>query len=119
MSYAGQGRPWTATDVARAWRMWERGFTYADIALVLGRKAKSVEAKIHYERYRGERRIHLENAGASRAPDFVLADRERRQEAKARRDTTAVFFGDPPPGYSALDKRKGEKHGASRQSPSS
>jgi len=39
-------------------------------------------------------------------PHDVLADRERRLST-APASLTAAAFGDPPPGYSALDKRQG------------
>lgn len=35
-----------------------------------------------------------------------LVDRETRKAAADQRDLTATFFGDPPPGFSALDKRR-------------
>lgn len=35
-----------------------------------------------------------------------IADREARDAAALMRSTTAQFFGDPPPGYSALDRRE-------------
>lgn len=37
-------------------------------------------------------------------PEEVTADRDRR--LAIRRDLTAEFFGDPPRGYSALDRRQ-------------
>lgn len=45
---------------------------------------------------------------------IMLADREARAAARNERDTealsagiiTPVFFGDPPPGYSALDEKR-------------
>ena len=36
----------------------------------------------------------------------LLAEREARQAAADRRTFTQVFFGDPPPGYSALDRKR-------------
>lgn len=32
--------------------------------------------------------------------------RARREKAAERRSLTATFFGDPPPGYSALDRKR-------------
>jgi len=40
-----------------------------------------------------------------RIPDEVLAERDRRKAALAGRTLTQEFFGDPPCGYSALDRR--------------
>lgn len=38
-------------------------------------------------------------------PAAVLADRDRRHQQLERASTTALLCGDPPPGYSALDRR--------------
>jgi hypothetical protein len=40
------------------------------------------------------------------APPSVLIERDRRAEAAHERSLSAVCFGDPAPGYSALDKRR-------------
>ena len=40
-----------------------------------------------------------------RVPETVLREREERQAAADLRTLTATFCGDPPPGYSALDRR--------------
>lgn len=40
------------------------------------------------------------------APAAVFADLERRKAAADNRDFTATFCGDPPPGYSALDRKR-------------
>jgi hypothetical protein len=39
------------------------------------------------------------------APPSILADRDARRAALERRDLSATICGDPPPGYSALDRR--------------
>lgn len=36
----------------------------------------------------------------------VLDDRDRRRAAAHRQNLTSILFGDPPPGYSALDRRQ-------------
>lgn len=41
------------------------------------------------------------------ASPHALAERDARREAEYRRCLTSQFFGDPPIGYSALDKRSG------------
>lgn len=42
----------------------------------------------------------------SYAPADKIADAASRREAGYRASLTAQVFGDPPPGYSALDKRQ-------------
>jgi hypothetical protein len=44
--------------------------------------------------------------GPRRIPEKSMAERDRRTLARSQRDLTAQFFGDPPPGYSALDQRR-------------
>jgi hypothetical protein len=46
----------------------------------------------------------------------ALEDRDRRYELRARQSLTAAFFGDPPPGRSALDRRRAEQERIARQS---
>lgn len=43
----------------------------------------------------------------NRPGETLLEARERRREAASLRDVTAVVFGDPPPGFSALDEKRG------------
>lgn len=46
----------------------------------------------------------------------AMIEREARRAAENRRSVTATFFGDPPPGYSALDQRRQSCTGAPRDS---
>ena len=41
-----------------------------------------------------------------RIPESVLTERERRNEALDARDLTQSFCGDPPPGFSMLDRQR-------------
>lgn len=41
----------------------------------------------------------------NRVPPDRIAEAEARREASWRRNTTALLMGDPPPGYSARDRR--------------
>lgn len=51
-------------------------------------------------------RVLPEPVAPTRVPADVLAQREARMAAAALRTRTQEFFGDPPPGYSALDKKR-------------
>jgi hypothetical protein len=44
----------------------------------------------------------------------AMVDRDTRRRAENRRSITASFFGDPAPGYSALDQRRQQCTGAPR-----
>ena len=39
-------------------------------------------------------------------PPHVFADRAARERAEARRSIAAAFLNEPPPGYSALDRKQ-------------
>jgi hypothetical protein len=45
-------------------------------------------------------------AGGMRVSEQALADRAARYDANQLRDLTAATFGDPPVGFSALDRRR-------------
>jgi len=47
------------------------------------------------------------STGALRLSEEQIRDRDARYEAGQRRNYTQEFFGDPPPGYSALDRQRG------------
>lgn len=107
---------WTPTEIRRAAAIWQRDFadhygedgppgaqraTFVTIARVLGRTVDSVA-----NRYvaMGPAFSAGPRGGAVSAQAFE--DRERRREARDRQDLTASVLGDPPPGYSALDRRR-------------
>ena len=53
-----------------------------------------------------------QSQGSFRASSAAIIERDRRRDAADRRDLTATFFGDPPSGYSALDRKIGAAHDA-------
>lgn len=100
------------------------GVSQAEMARALKRTVKAVNNKIHWlgrsqdyrDNYNKRRRVKYKiethdtravvgNLGktAGRPSHDMLIDRDRR--AMAPRSLTAMIFGDPPPGMSALDKR--------------
>lgn len=50
--------------------------------------------------------VHYVDSGYTKAPPEVLEDRNSRLIARMQMDFTAVFCNDPPPGFSALERRK-------------
>jgi hypothetical protein len=93
---------WTDAEVVLAKRMRSQGYSYARIDQTLNRRIGSTQQKLTYT----TQALPRPTNGSLRAPDSVLAERERRREATDRRDLTAATFGDPPVGYSALDRRR-------------
>ncbi|WP_445222234.1 hypothetical protein ACKWRH_21505 [Bradyrhizobium sp. Pa8] len=112
-----QGVLWTSTDIRKAAAIWQRDFAdhhgdgdgpwgaqgevFAKIARATRKTVDSVAARFN-------RHGPSFSAGARGGPsEQAYAELERRSAAKDRRDLTASVLGDPPPGYSALDKRRG------------
>lgn len=102
---------WTPERIRIAFEMRAEGATFMEIAKVIGLSHVAVSTELAdapCPRKPSERRIdNARTTEASRAPSDVLAERERRAAAADLRNYTQTFFGDPPPGYSALDKRAG------------
>jgi IS30 family transposase len=93
---------WVGDTWERTLQLHIEGYSPRQIALKLGLAESTVENKLENE-------LRAQKAAAKQAHvDPEILARNARHEAAERRDLTATFFGDPPPGYSALDqKRKG------------
>lgn len=71
-------------------------------------EAKRLSAKRYRERhYNGQGSGYIANFHRSQVPPHIFDAQQRRLDAENRRDLTATVFGDPPPGFSALDKKNG------------
>lgn len=92
-------RAWSQREYARACELREQGVTLVKIANLLGRKFSSVQTKLSGPALRTYVVPKLD------VPPTLLEQRERLEAARDRRTFTQTFFGDPPPGYSALDRR--------------
>jgi hypothetical protein len=90
-------RPWTEHELNRAYAMRSAGHFYGEIDKALGRPVGSTK--------------RLEGIGhavkSSRIPDSLAVEREALAAAREQRALTQDFFGDPPPGYSALHGKTG------------
>ena len=113
---------WPPADCAAAAAIWQREIVdrFGDepgdvprgatervltaIAAALGRRIETVRARFHWAgpSFRPPQNI---NKNGWRLPAQVDAERFARAQALAARDLTATVFGDPAPGYSALDRR--------------
>jgi hypothetical protein len=54
----------------------------------------------------GNGAYHRPSVGSIRISDALAADRDARAAAANRRTYTQEFFGDPPPGFSALEGKR-------------
>jgi hypothetical protein len=98
-------RPWTSDELQGAKGLRAQGFGYAEIDRALNRRPGSTCLKLTCTAPAPAAPSNQHIVGSIRAPDHVLAERDARREAADRRDFTSTFFGDPPPGYSARDRR--------------
>lgn len=77
-----------------------------DFACETGIPYTAVKSRLeHLKRSRAKR----EQAGGTqwKVASERFAERDARAQARWRRDPAAELLGDPPPGYSALDRRNG------------
>jgi hypothetical protein len=86
------------------------GLQRKQVAKRLGRSLGSVIAKLDREQW-GYGEVGARGYGAGQAsvkPSAeALDDLDRRHAALNRRSLTASLLGDPPPGFSQLDKQRG------------
>ena len=103
--------PWTDAQIEQLTALREnqpvinRPVPFHEIAKIMGRQEKAIQAK--YDKVRRgfiPRKVHFEIERAHNIPPAVLQERDYAQN-NDRRDTTAVFNGDPLPGRSALERR--------------
>jgi hypothetical protein len=94
---------WSMKEFQHALRMKRQGATCADIALALGRSAVAVEAKL---KYCGKARVNVSIAYLIERPTSAVEEQVKRNAAH-HRDLTGAICGDPPVGYSALDRKRG------------
>ena len=97
---------WTPEMLTIARAMMAKGYRNTAVDAYLGLRTGSWSNRLNYERYQRPETRAQHQVGSMRAPPEVLAERDARLAARDRRDQTAEFFGDPPPGYSALDRKR-------------
>ena len=123
---------WTEVQLAELYRLKGEGKSALEIAEIMGCKRSRIDERLRRDRMTPEqRRAHekqktewaRKNGGgtqrqsyrpasttiASRPSDELIAEARRR--ADAPRSLSAMLLGDPPRGFSALDRKQGEAHG--------
>lgn len=116
--------PWTPQDEELAKKLLEARATEAEFQEKLGRSKAASYAHFYYLKHgdknrpdrirlrpsRGKNIVGEEGASAdvvlSYARPAVQLLEEAKQRLLAPRSITAMLCGDPPPGYSALDKKQ-------------
>lgn len=110
---------WTPESRALANQMAREGAKRTEIALAVGMAVSSVTALLGGNWRPNSRKIEGKKKGGGLSyarlyastpkalPPEIEAERLSRLAAADRRDLSASIFGDPPPGYSALDQKRG------------
>jgi len=96
-------RPWTEDEHDRARDMRAAGDTYSKIDKALGRRPGATQQRLEIAGY-GSKQVR-----SHRIPDSLFAEREALTAARNQRNLTQDFCGDPPPGYSALHGKTGQR----------
>jgi hypothetical protein len=107
---------WTDSEWLTARRMKVADATAEQIAEALGRTIESVRSKFKNHGLPPPRLVSRpvdpaateDDAPARRVDASALADRDARAAASRGRTLTQSIFGDPPPGFSALDRKRQE-----------
>lgn len=114
---------WSQQEWARVKQLKERGYTIEAISLIVGRSKEQVKGKIRWETMSEENRqarrdrlnaYRAENRKIKKPHPPVMSHRappaellvERAARLSAPQTMTGMFFGDPPPGWSALDRKR-------------
>jgi hypothetical protein len=92
---------WTPGEVKRANDMRAAGHSYGAIDKALGRRYGATQRRFEIAGY-GSRDFR-----SNRVQDELLAERDALAAAREQRELTENFYGDPPPGYSALHGKTG------------
>jgi hypothetical protein len=107
---------WTKEQWRRAYDLTARGVATAeDVAAYLDHAFTPAQVISKFAANGYSRRLFRDpatvEAPAKLARD-LLDDRDARYAASLKRTQTQEFFGDPPPGYSALDRKLQAGRGA-------
>jgi hypothetical protein len=97
-------RLWTEDEIKRANDMRAAGHSYSQIDEALGRRAGATQQRLEIAGNRS-----WDYVRSFRIPDGLLAERDALAAARDQRALTQHFFGDPPPGYSALHGKTGQR----------
>jgi len=95
-------RLWTEYELKRARAMRVAGYSYSEVDKALGRSTGATQRRFEFAGY-----SLGDHVKSFRAPDHLLAERDALAAAREQRALTQYFFGDPPPGYSALHGKTG------------
>lgn len=98
-------KAWTAQEIEQLKHLRDvERLSFTAIGKIMGRPSATVSSKHCYLRTSAPIRHDVEQRGTFVIPPEVREDWKRRQMA-SHRDLTSAFCGDPPLGFSALERR--------------
>ena len=97
-------RSWIEGEIKRASDMRAAGYSYPTIDKALGRRDGATQQRLEIAGNGSKDHVR-----PFRVPDYLLAERDALAAAREKRALTENFCGDPPPGYSALDGKTGQR----------
>lgn len=97
---------WHPSDWERAKELKREGLSIQEIADDLGVTFNRVHSKFAAATHRERDELGIIKTRNGNPTAKELADREDRERAAQKRTQTQFLCGDPPPGFSALDKRE-------------
>lgn len=107
---------WTDETEAKVLELWDdEAMDWPDIARAIGGTVTADACRTRYALLRSQARMRdgqplpsrkVSNSLAIDAAKRDAARSDRDADALARGHCTPAFFGDPPPGYSALDQKR-------------
>jgi hypothetical protein len=101
-AHVSNGTWWSPKLYARLLELKKQNKSWIAIGHELKRSASSCSSKFAYETHASGVREDGIRVDRIDVPADVLADARRRMDAP--RTLSALFFGDPPQGFSALDR---------------
>lgn len=102
------GRPWTEDELNRACALRREGKSSCTIGRILNRHASNVSRQLAtrgFPRMVGNKwGLKIAEAPAPEPPSQQEVERRALLDARAAQDPISAMLGDPPPGWSALDR---------------
>ena len=97
-------RRWSEDELKHARDMRAAGHSYREIDKTLGRFPGATQQRLEIAGHGSGRHV-----SSHRVPEVLVAERDALIAARRQRALTQDLFGDPPPGYSALHGKTGQR----------
>ena len=100
----GERRAFSSTEIREIKQFRKQGLTYRDIGVLMDRSMRSVQHVFDKDAPALNRTTHFGPVQRMRPAREAIEERDRRRQLEPR-DLTARLMGDPPKGFSALERK--------------